>query len=126
MKILRWCRLQWDRAAAIGGALIAAVILFVGWNNVAETPYPAEQSPYLLSAGIGSLVLIGIAGTLWISADLRDEWRKLDRVEEHLASLHEAVDRLSESLEVGATAAAGEAGHRNGSTLDEPAHPKVR
>jgi hypothetical protein len=28
--------------------------------------------------------LLGLGGVLWLSADLRDEWRKLDRIERRL------------------------------------------
>jgi hypothetical protein len=28
--------------------------------------------------------LIGLAAVLWLSADMRDEWRKLDRIEEYM------------------------------------------
>ena len=36
------------------------------------------------SAIISRLALIGIGLTAWLSADLRDEWRKLDRIERFL------------------------------------------
>ncbi|HMC79090.1 MAG TPA: hypothetical protein VKO35_00895, partial [Acidimicrobiia bacterium] len=35
----------------------------------------------------GGLFLLGVGATLWHSADLRDEWRKLDRLEEKLDAL---------------------------------------
>ena len=34
--------------------------------------------------------MLGLAGLLWISADLRDEWRTLDPIEE---TVHEASTR---------------------------------
>ena len=80
-----WVRAQWDRVLA--WALIAAglVALLVGWIGVSSTPYLAEQLPYLVSAGMLGLFLLGLGATVWISADLRDEWRKLDEVAELLA-----------------------------------------
>jgi hypothetical protein len=44
------------------------------------------------------MFLIGMAAMLWLSADLRDEWRKLDRIEaairEHgTAGLEQAARR---------------------------------
>jgi len=47
---------------------------------------PAEQLPYIISAGIGGMFLLGLGAMLWLSADLRDEWRKLDRIERRLGS----------------------------------------
>lgn len=72
---------QWDRLTAVGTAIAAMVVLIVGWFGVSGTAYPAEQLPYVISAGLGSLFLLGVSTALWLSADLRDEWRKLDRIE---------------------------------------------
>jgi hypothetical protein len=30
--------------------------------------------------------LVALASTLWLSADLRDEWRKLDRLEQRMGA----------------------------------------
>jgi hypothetical protein len=80
MELTRWIRAQWDRVTA--WALIAAglVALLVGWWGVSHTAYLAEQVPYLVSAGLLGLFLLGLGATIWISADLRDEWRKLDEL----------------------------------------------
>jgi hypothetical protein len=32
--------------------------------------------PYIASGGLLGLFLLGVAGVLWISADLRDDWRE--------------------------------------------------
>ncbi|MFB7756784.1 hypothetical protein ACFC18_45515 [Streptomyces sp. NPDC056121] len=84
MDIVTRIRSQWDRLTAAVTALAGAAILVVGWRGVSGTPYPAEQLPYVVSAGLGSLFLLGISTALWLSADLRDEWRKLDRIEQAL------------------------------------------
>ena len=80
MDLTRWVRAQWDRVAA--WVLIAAglVCLLVGWLGVSSTGYLAEQIPYLVSAGMLGLFLLGLGATVWLSADLRDEWRKLDEL----------------------------------------------
>lgn len=82
--ILRWCRVQWDRAIAIALTVLGAIALLLGFAGVRDGLVPAEQLPYFISGGIGGLFLLGIATTLWISADLHDEWRKLDRLEDVL------------------------------------------
>jgi hypothetical protein len=42
--------------------------------------------PYMLSGGVTGIFMIGLAAVLWLSADMRDEWRKLDRIEEYMRS----------------------------------------
>ena len=84
MELFKWLRLQWDRVLGATAVLTGAVALLTGWSKVSATPYPAEQIPYVVSAGLGGLFLLGVGATLWHSADLRDEWRKLDRLEEKL------------------------------------------
>lgn len=77
---------QWDRAGAVALSVIGLIFLLVGWIGVSGTAYLAEQAPYILSGGVGGVFLLGIGATLWISADLRDEWRKLDRIEAALGN----------------------------------------
>ena len=74
-------RAQWYRATAIACTALGAILLLVGWIGVSGTPFLAEQAPYILSGGVGGVFLLGVGATLWISGDLRDEWRKLDRIE---------------------------------------------
>ncbi|HKN89016.1 MAG TPA: hypothetical protein VJ622_01930 [Acidimicrobiia bacterium] len=92
MELFKWLRLQWDRVFGAAFVVTGAVALLTGWSKVSATPYPAEQIPYVVSAGLGGLFLLGVGATLWHSADLRDEWRKLDRLEEKLDALAAADD----------------------------------
>ena len=82
--LLMIVRSQWDRTTAIVAAALSGVFLVIGWIGVASTSYPAEQTPYIVSGGITGILLMGIAATLWLSADMRDEWRKLDELSEQL------------------------------------------
>ncbi len=76
---------QWDRAAAILLSVAGVIALVAGYVGVADSAILAEQTRYIVSGGIGGIFLLGLGATLWISADLRDEWRKLDRIEHALA-----------------------------------------
>jgi hypothetical protein len=101
--ILGWLRLQWDRAAAWACVLAGAITLFVGWLGVSDTAFTAKQLPYLASNGLGGLFLLGAGAMLWLSADLRDEWRKLDRIEtaireQGMAALEAANGGLRENV----------------------------
>ena len=89
-----WLRAQWDRVLAWVLGLAGLVALLVGWLGVSGTPYLAEQLPYLVSAGMLGLFLLGVGATVWISADLRDEWRKLDEVADLLAEHRSQQDVL--------------------------------
>lgn len=85
MDVVNWVRNQWDRVGAWVLVGIGGIALVLGWVGVTGTPYTFEQIPYVVSGGLGGLFLLGVGAMLWISADLRDEWRKLDR----LLELHE-------------------------------------
>jgi hypothetical protein len=84
MNVGKWLRLQWDRSLAWAFVAVGAIVLIVGWVGVSGSPYAAGQLPYIISGGIGGIFLLGVGATLWLSADLRDEWRKLDCIEEAL------------------------------------------
>lgn len=84
MDVKRWLRANWDRAAAWFCVVLGVVFLFIGWEGVSKSAYPAEQLPFILSGGIGGALMVALGATLLISADLRDEWQKLDRIEKKL------------------------------------------
>ncbi len=107
--ILGWLRLQWDRAGAWGCVLAGALTLFIGWLGVSETAYTAKQLPYIAGCGLGGMALIGVGAMLWLSADLRDEWRKLDRIEQAIRESGAGV--LPLTAENGAAATEPSNGH---------------
>jgi hypothetical protein len=80
MDIMKYLRAQWDRALSVAIAVAAAISLLLGYRGVSGTPHVAVQLPYIVSAGLFGIFLLTIAATLWVSADLRDEWRELRRL----------------------------------------------
>ena len=86
---LTWLKAEKDRAA--GWLLIAlgAIAVFVGYQGVAGSPFVAEELAFIASGAVGGLFLLGLGATLLITADIRDEWRKLDRIDQ---ALQEGVD----------------------------------
>jgi hypothetical protein len=95
VELVKWCRLQWDRVLAVAAMVAGVVVLVLGWVGVSSTELVAKQVPYVMSGGLGGLVLLMIGGTLWLSADFRDEWRALDRLEERLADESGAEEELA-------------------------------
>ena len=84
--VLGWARTQWDRVGAVALVVAGAVALLIGWMGVSDALYPAAQIPYVVSGGLVGIFLVGVGGVLWLSADLRDEWRELHRIQEQLAA----------------------------------------
>jgi hypothetical protein len=75
---------HWDRLLGVVLALVGVASLVIGWYGVSGTGLVAEQNPYLISAGLGGVALLVLGCTLWISADMHDEWRRLDALSELL------------------------------------------
>jgi hypothetical protein len=82
--IVKYVRNQWDRAGAWLCVTGGAVALLVGYLGVSDTLETGKQLPYVVSGGLFGLFLLGLGALLWVSADLRDEWRKLDAIDRHL------------------------------------------
>jgi hypothetical protein len=86
MDFVTWLKLQWDRVGAWVCIAVGALALLLGYLGVSDTPHTAEQLPYIVSGGLVGIFLLGVGGMLWLSADLRDEWRKLDELDRTVAS----------------------------------------
>jgi hypothetical protein len=112
MEIRAFLRANWDRAAAVALVVLGVASVIVGWLGVRGTGIAAEQNPYIISGGVGGMVLIAIGCTMWLSADLQDEWRRLDALEEHLSAWlsMQAPGRVDE--------------HLNDSVVTAPAAPR--
>src|SRR5260370_5478769 len=93
----RWLRAEWDRAAGVALVVLGVVFVAVGYNGVSGSPYVAEELAYLASGAVGGLFLLGCGAALWLSADLHDEWRKLDRIEAAIRGEHAPASEDDES-----------------------------
>ena len=89
----RWLKNQWDRAAAVVAVIIGGLAIFIGWLGASDATLTTEQLPYLASGAVFGLFALGIGATLWLSADMRDEWRKLDEINQGLQADREAGRR---------------------------------
>ena len=78
---MSWLRSEWDRVAGWALVALGAVLLIIGWRGVADTAFVADELAFLASGGLGGVFCLGLGVGLLVSADLHDEWRKLDRIE---------------------------------------------
>ena len=98
MEFLKLARLQWDRTAAVGLTVLGFVVLLIGWVGTSGTEYIAEQIPYLVSGGLFGIAFLTAGAVLWLSADMRDEWRAL--VDQAEVIREEQVDRRARIAEL--------------------------
>ncbi len=77
-------RAQWDWVAGFVLMGLGAVLVVVSTISVSGSRYASDQLSYIVSGGLGGLLLLGAGATLVITAGLSDEWRKLDRLEDAL------------------------------------------
>jgi hypothetical protein len=80
MELVRLLRNQWDRTTAFVTVVAGLVVLTAGWVGASGTRKVADQIPYIISGAVFGLFLLGVGATLWLSADLRDEWRSLQEI----------------------------------------------
>jgi hypothetical protein len=74
-------RMSWDWIAGYALLGLAAVLLTVTWVAASGSRFISDQLSYIVSGGLGGLVLLGLAAVLIVTAGLSDEWRKLNRIE---------------------------------------------
>ena len=84
--LAKWIRNQSDRFTAWALVAAGAIALLAGWAGVSRTAFPGEQMPYVISGGLAGIFLLGLGGVVWLSADLRDEWRELANLEQAVRS----------------------------------------
>ena len=81
MELVIWLRAEWDRVLGWSAVALAALAMLLGYHGVSGSLSTGRQLAYLISGGVGGVLLVAVGVTLLVSADLRDEWRKLDRIE---------------------------------------------
>ncbi len=93
MNLYRYLRAQGDRALAVAFALAGALVLLLGYLGTRDAVLVEEQLPYLVSGGFVGIFLLAVGAVLWLSADLRDDWRELRGLKQQVARLADAEER---------------------------------
>jgi predicted PurR-regulated permease PerM len=114
VNVYEWLRYRWERTAAVVAAVVGLILAIVGWFGVSGSSLVTEQIPYLASGAVGGAFALGVAGTLWLSADLRDESAKLDEIYDVLTGeLDESVELDNPPAELNNSPAELEPGDEN-------------
>jgi hypothetical protein len=82
-----WARAERDRITGWAFVTVGAVVLLVGMWRVRDSAFVADQLTLLMSGGIGGLFCLGLGATMLLSADVRDDWRRLDILSRSLQEL---------------------------------------
>lgn len=77
----------------VGWALAAlgAVFILVGYLGVANEALVAKQIPYLVSGGIGGMVLVAVGAFLLGTDDVRRQLGRVEQLEAMVEDLHRAL-----------------------------------
>ena len=95
-------RLKRDHARQLvaGGLVVAAlVVLVIGYANIRDEIQVAAQMPYVLTGGIGALILTGLGMVVLRSQDDKAVLDRLGVLEATNDELRERVDYLTQLLE---------------------------
>jgi hypothetical protein len=91
MEMKSFLRANLDRVIAVVLVVVGVLALLIGWVGVSGSGLAAAQLPYLISGGLGGIGMIAVGCTVWVSADIQDEWRRLDSLEERMVELRKAT-----------------------------------
>jgi hypothetical protein len=78
--LVTWLRAQWDRAVGIALLAVGGLLIIFGWVAISGASNTSDQLSYLASGAVGGLFCLGAGAGLVVSANLSDEWRKLDEL----------------------------------------------
>jgi uncharacterized membrane protein len=74
-------RAQWEHVLGCLLAVFGLVLMLVGIRQVADAKSLVDQLSFLMSTGVFGLGLVAVGVGVFLSGDLHDEWRRLDRIE---------------------------------------------
>jgi hypothetical protein len=78
---------------------VAVVVLVIGYSNIRDEAQVAAQMPYVLTGGVGALILTGLGMVVFRSQDDKAVLDRLGGVESTAEELRERVDYLTQLLE---------------------------
>lgn len=70
-----------------GLGTVGIIVIIIGWYGVSGQALVAKQLPYLISGGLGGVALVGIGAALIGTERLRQDARRIARLEEMVEDL---------------------------------------
>lgn len=95
-------RLMRDHARQLVGVVLCAValvVLLIGYGNIRDETAVAIQMPYVLTGGVGALILTGLGMVVLRSQDDKTILDRMTQLEATNDELRERVDYLTQLLE---------------------------
>ena len=99
---------------------IGALLMLLGYFGVSREALPAKQIPYLVSGGIGGMFLAVLGSYFLGTQELRRDSGRLDRLEQMVVELHQALLRRPDAPDLTAMAST-----KNGGSSRAPARKVV-
>jgi hypothetical protein len=77
----------------VGWVLVGAgaLVIVIGYLGVSRESIVAKQMPYLISGGVGGMLLVAVGAVFLATEDIRRDSGRLDRVEEMVQQLHQTL-----------------------------------
>lgn len=72
-------------------AVLGALFIVLGYFGVANEALVAKQIPYLVSGGIGGMVLVAVGAFLLGTDDVRKQFDRVERLEAMVGDLHRVL-----------------------------------
>jgi hypothetical protein len=93
---------------------VGALLMLLGYLGVSREALPAKQIPYLVSGGIGGMFLAVLGAYFLATQELRSDSGRLDRLEQMVEELHQALLRRPDAPDLTLLADAASANGSNG------------
>jgi hypothetical protein len=97
---------------------LGALFIVIGYFGVANQALVAKQIPYLVSGGIGGMVLVAVGAFLLGTDDVRKQLQRVERLESLVDDLHRTLLEPAGGAEPKASSDLGAATRPNGSVVD--------
>jgi hypothetical protein len=88
-----------------------ALLVVIGYFGISGEAIVAKQLPYLISGGIGGILLAVLGAYFLGTEELRRDGGRLDRIEKQVEELHRALLERTDAPSPELAAAAGANGH---------------
>jgi len=79
----------------IGAGVVVAILGYLGVSAETEVAF---QLPYLASAGVGALMLLGMGGVLLINTQLERDGERVAELEEAIRTLAAEMTRFADEM----------------------------